>query len=81
MAFCYNGLWKMLIDKGLTKEKLRESIGASSSTISKMSKNEYVSMEVLNKICNTLNCRVEDVVEHMPDGHNNAKGEDNRASV
>ena len=67
MSFKYNKLWHLLLDKGMTKEDLRKTIGASSSTIAKMSKDENVSMDVIDKICSLLNCRIEDIVEHIPD--------------
>ena len=67
MSFKYNKLWHLLLDKGMSKEDLRKTIGASSSTIAKMSKDENVSMDVIDKICSLLNCRIEDIVEHIPD--------------
>lgn len=62
--FNFNPLWHQLIDKNMTKTKLQESIKCSPSTISTMSKNGFVSMEVLDRICNTLHCKIEDVIEH-----------------
>jgi len=69
MSFKYNKLWHILLDKGMTKEDLRKAIGASSSTIAKMSKDENVSMDVIDKICSLLNCRLEDIVEHIPENN------------
>ncbi|MCM3628785.1 helix-turn-helix transcriptional regulator [Paenibacillus glycanilyticus] len=65
MGFSYKPLFKLLVEKEMTKEELREAIGASSSTIAKMSKGENVSMEVLNKICALFNCKIEDVIEYI----------------
>ncbi|MDN4093552.1 helix-turn-helix transcriptional regulator [Brevibacillus agri] len=65
MSFTYNPLWKLLIDKGMKKEDLRQAIGISSSTIAKMSKGEYVSMEVIDRICAYFNCKIEDVIEYV----------------
>ncbi len=70
MGWSYNRLWKLLIDRGLTREQLRVAIGASSSTMSKMSQGENIAMDVLNRICNHLNCSLEDIVEHLPDQGN-----------
>ena len=58
MAISYNGLWKLLIDKGMKKMDLVENknIGISSSTLAKMSRGEIVSMSVLEKICIELDC-------------------------
>ncbi len=51
MAFSFNPLWKLPIDKGMTKKKLRVTLKLSPNTMAKMSKGEYVSMEVLHRIC------------------------------
>lgn len=63
MNISYKKLWIMLIEKDITKTKLRENIGISTSTLSKLTKNEYVSMDVLVKICAELNCDIGDIVE------------------
>ena len=63
MAVNYNKLWKLLIDKGMTKTKLRKIAEMSSSTMAKMSKNETVSMDVLIRICEILNCNVGDIMD------------------
>lgn len=47
----------------MTKTQLREKIGFSTSTLAKMSKNEYVSLEIIDNICEFLECRIEEVVE------------------
>ncbi len=67
MGFSYNPLWKLLIDRGMNKQDLREAIGLSPSTIAKMSKGNYVAMEVLDKICNYLDCSLNDIVQHVLD--------------
>lgn len=67
MGWSYKGLWKLLIEKEMTREKLRSALGISSATIAKMGRGENVSMDVLNKICNHLGCTLSDVVEHTPD--------------
>jgi DNA-binding Xre family transcriptional regulator len=50
----------------MTKTQLREEIGFSTSTLAKMSKNEYVSLETVDSICRHLNCKVEEVIEIVP---------------
>lgn len=50
----------------MTKTQLRESVGFSSSTLAKMSKGEYVSLETIDNICQYLNCRVEEAIEILP---------------
>jgi putative transcriptional regulator len=63
MSINYKRLWKMLIDKDMSKADLRVKTGIAPSTFSKMSRNEYVSMEVLVRICDALRCQLSDVVE------------------
>ncbi len=63
MSISYNKLWKLLIDKNMTKTELRLKADIATSTLAKLSKNEQVSMEVLLKICKTLNCDLSDIVE------------------
>lgn len=63
MEISYNRLWKLLIDKGINKTQLKDAAGLSSSTISKMGKNEQISMDSMLKICKTLNCDIGDIVE------------------
>lgn len=59
----YNKLWKLLIDKGMSKTQLREQTGITTNVIAKMGKNENVSTEVICKICETLNCQITDIME------------------
>ena len=63
MKVSYNRLWKLLIDKGMTKTEMRDAVHMSSSTLSKLSKNQEVTMAVLMRICETLDCNIEDIVE------------------
>ena len=63
MAANYNKLWKLLIDKGMTKTDLRIKTGMSTSTLAKMSNNENVSMDVILRICEILECNVGDVMD------------------
>ena len=64
--FSYKPLLKLLIDKNMTKTQLREQLGISMATLAKISKNEYISMKVLDDICSLLNCKIEDIDEHQP---------------
>lgn len=63
MAVSYNKLWKMLIDKKMTKNALRIKADMSSSTMAKMSKNETVSMDVMLRICKVLDCNIGDIMD------------------
>lgn len=67
MSISYNGLWKMLIDKNLKKVDLIERLKISSSTIAKMTKNEVVSLRVLEKICRELDCDFGDIIRYVKD--------------
>ena len=66
MAVCYNKLWKLLIDKKMTKTQLCKKAGVSTNAIAKMGRDEDVRVEVLVKICEALNCNLEDIVELVP---------------
>jgi DNA-binding Xre family transcriptional regulator len=67
MAISYNGLWKKLIDKNMNKTQLRLATGISTSTLAKLAKQEPVTLEILEKICNVLDCNIGDVVEFIKD--------------
>ena len=67
MSISYNGLWKVLIDKNLKKVDLIERLEISSSTIAKMTKNEVVSLRVLEKICRELDCDFGDIICYVKD--------------
>lgn len=69
MAANYAKLWKTLIDRNLKRTALREMAGISTGTLAKLGKNEYVSTEVLDKICQALDCRVEDVLEFVKENN------------
>lgn len=64
MAVSYNGLWKLLIDKNMKKMDLVEKVGISSSTLAKMSKGEPVSMSILEKLCDRLDCDFGDLINY-----------------
>lgn len=66
MAISYNKLWKLMIDKGINKTRLREEAGISSNAMAKLGKNESVKVEVLAKICNRLGCTMDDIMEIVP---------------
>ena len=63
MSMNYNKLWKLLIDRGMRKKDLQKEAGISSNAIAKMGKGGDVSTQILSKICNALNCDLEDIVE------------------
>ncbi|MDD3999890.1 MAG: helix-turn-helix transcriptional regulator [Bacilli bacterium] len=70
MSISYNKLWKLLIDKNMTKTELREQADIATSTLAKLGKNEQVSMDVLLRICKTLKCDISDVMEILKENKN-----------
>lgn len=62
MGVNYDNLWKKLIDKKLKKTDLIHNGGISSSALAKLGRNEYVSLNVIDKICKYLDCKIEDIV-------------------
>lgn len=66
MAMNYNKLWKLLIDRNLMKKDLIQMAGITTNAMAKMGKGGDVSTQVLSKICNALDCRIEDIVEVDP---------------
>lgn len=63
MSLSYDRLWKLLIDKQMKKTALLEGASISTSVLAKMGRNEAVSLKNIDKICQFLNCKIEDVVE------------------
>ena len=72
MAMNYNKLWKMLIDKGMNRRDLHAAAGISFGVITKMGKNEPVTMTVLGKICKVLECNIGDIVDYVKDDESRA---------
>lgn len=66
MAANYNKLWKQLIDKNINKTELTNLAGITTNAMAKLGKNEYVRVDVLEKICTTLDCKLDDIVEFVP---------------
>lgn len=63
MSVCYNRLWKLLIDKKMTKTQLCKEAKISTNAVAKMGRDEDVRVEVLAKICATLGCTMDDIIE------------------
>ena len=64
--FSFNPLWKLLIEKDLTKKKFAEECKIYPATLNKMNKNQYVDMKTLDRICKYLKCNIEDVIKYIP---------------
>ena len=67
MSVSYKRLWKLLIDRDMTKGQLRELSGISTRSLAKLGKNEDVRVDVLVKICGVLDCTMNDIMEIIPD--------------
>lgn len=63
MTYNYKRLWKLLIDRGLTKTEMRKKAGISTNVLAKLGKDESVSLDSLTKICIALGCTLDDIVE------------------
>lgn len=73
MGLSYNKLWKLMIDKNINKTDLHDMTGLSTSTITKLANGENVNTEVLERICKTLNCNIDDIVEFEVEENSNEK--------
>lgn len=71
MGVSYKKLFKLMIDRDMKKKDLRELASIGNSTMAKLANDENVTMEVMAKICNALNCKIDDIVDILP----NEKGE------
>ncbi len=71
MAVSYNRLWKLLIDKKMSKADLRRAAKVSPNTMTKLSRDEEVSIAVLERICGILGANIGDVMDFVPDEENN----------
>ena len=67
MTISYNKLWKLLIDKKISTSELRKTVGIAPNTMTRLRKDEEVSLSVLNRICSLLNVDIGDVMEFVPD--------------
>ena len=67
MAISYNKLWKLLVDKKMSKADLRRAAGVAPNTMTKLRRDEEVSMAVLVKICTALNANIGDIMDLIPE--------------
>ena len=71
MATTYTKLFHLLIDKGMTNAELMEKAGFSANIITRIKRDNYISLDSIEKICKTLNCGVDDILEFIPDKKEN----------
>lgn len=67
MRISYNKLWKILIDKDMKRKDLQEVAGISSASVAKLGKGENISTDILLRVCEALDCNVEDILETIKD--------------
>ena len=70
MAISYNKLWKLLIDKKMSKADLRKAAGIAPNTMTRLRRDEEVTLSVLSKICSTLEVDIGDIIEFVSDERN-----------
>lgn len=73
MSANYNKLWKMLIDKEISKTELTHLAGITTNAMAKLGKNEDVRVNTLEKLCTTLDCKLDDMVEFVPEENKKGK--------
>ena len=69
MAVSYNKLWKMLVDKKMSKADLRKAAEIAPNTMTKLRRDEPVTLAILGKICGVLECDYGDIMTYVPDGN------------
>lgn len=67
MAVSYNKLWKLLVDKKMSKADLRKAAYIAPNTMTKLRRDEPVTLAILGKICNVLECDYGDIMTYVPD--------------
>lgn len=68
MGVTYGKLWELLEEKGMKKIELQRKAGISGNILARMGRNEYISMESVEKICYVLGCGTDDILEFIPEG-------------
>lgn len=71
--FSYNRLWKLLIDRNIKKQELQKMSDVSAASIAKMGRCENVTTDILLRICEALDCRVEEIMERVPNKETNTE--------
>ena len=74
MTVSYDKLWKLLIDKKISKTQLVQKSGISTNAMAKMGKNQFVRLEVLIRICSILHCQIDDIIDYSMDDAETERG-------
>ena len=69
MPVSYNKLWKLMIDKRINKTELTHIAGITTNAMAKLGRNEEVRVGVLEKLCTSLDCKLDDIVEFVPESN------------
>ena len=67
VAICYDRLFHLMIDKKMSNAQLKEKAGFSANIVTRLKRNEYVSIESIEKICRVMGCGVDDILEFLPE--------------
>lgn len=67
MAVSYKKLFHMMIEKDMTNIQLKQQAGFSGNILTRLKRNDYVSMESIESICRVMNCKVDEILEFVPD--------------
>lgn len=78
MPFSYKPLWKQLVDLDMTRKEFAKMSGISVSTLTRMGRNDYISLKIVDDICSLLNCTPNDVMEHVTEEELKNEKERNR---
>ena len=70
MSISYNKLWKLLIDKKMSKADLRKAADISPKTMTKLRRDEPVNLAILSRVCDVLECDFGDIIQHIPNAEN-----------
>lgn len=70
MSISYNKLWKLLVDKKMSKADLRRAADISPNTMTKLRRDEPVNLAILSRVCDVLECDFGDIIQHIPDADN-----------
>ena len=70
MAVSYNRLWKLLVDKKMSKADLRRAADISPNTMTKLRRDEPVNLAILSRVCDVLECDFGDIIQHIPNATN-----------
>ena len=70
MSISYNKLWKLLVDKKMSKADLRRAADISPNTMTKLRRDEPVNLAILSRVCDVLECDFGDIIQHIPNAEN-----------